>query len=160
MSQSWDTPKNAIDGRQATPAEFKDLKAKGLPKHALIENVSLGQCRKSEKKNYGRWYWTWGSAFLGFYGAVNKAQLERQWTNQELIPFPKADRLKAKLGIGRKSMAELLAEADDDDEEQNPTPKPVKRKLEFIEEVEDESEETRPPVKKAKITAPPPSEEE
>lgn len=142
----WDTPKNAIEGRRATPAEFKDLKLKGLPKHALIENVTLGQCKKAEKKNYGRWYWTWGQAFLGFYGAINKAQLERQWTNQELIPFPKADKLKSKLGIGRKSMAELLAEASDDEEEVEEKIKSVKRKLNF----DDEVDENTPPSKKQK----------
>lgn len=150
-TKDWPTPNNAIAGRQVSIQEFKELRSKAhksMLRWFHIEDVSLGQTKKQESGNYGRWFFTWGSAFLGFYGAIAKEQLQRAWIMKKLRPFPTEKEERHQFGIGRVSMAQLLEQADDEaDEEPMEFTKPVKRKLDFDEE---EGEAKPPPKKKQK----------
>lgn len=154
MTTEWPTPKNAISGRTIYPSEFKELQSKfpkTMLKYVHMEDVCLGQTKNSESKNYLRWFWTWGSAFLGFHGAIKKEALDKNWKMKKIKPFPNEKIEKHQFGIGRVSMAQLMLEAEEAEQQQqeeiDATPsRPVKRKLDFDEDFEDNASQDEKPL--------------
>lgn len=162
-SREWPTPTSAVSGRQVSIQEFKELRAKAhstMLKWFHIEDVTLGQTKKQESANYGRWFFTWGNAFLGFYGAISKEQLHRAWKMKKLRPFPNEKDEAKQFGIGRISMSQLLEQADAPEEEPFEFSKQVKRKLDFDDVEDDPAPEPKPgpPKKKQKIAQEEPKE--
>lgn len=166
-------PTNPRHGRQATEKERKALIALGLPKHALCHQIDLKM--SSSEKNPGKWYWTWGKAFLGFCGQINKDKLDAKWRHGDLVPFPTRESRRAQLGYEERDFdVEFETEEKDPNEENVPPPqtplktKPfltkkeptvvVKRKIDFHQKeddalttTEEENEPVEPPAKKRKV---------
>lgn len=94
------TPRNARHGRPASEDERQMLvEVYGLPDHALADNLVLKQCGENAKpENHGKWFWTWGDAFFGFHGRMNKSANQTKFKNLKLKPFPNELTLDGQLG--------------------------------------------------------------
>lgn len=138
-------PKDAEHGRQANDNDLLYLQARGLPDHALKQDIKLFQVKKEGAANFGCWFWSWGKAWLGLHGRFPKigerGSILERFESGKIIPFPGLIDPEAKLGFAQLDVASILRK------------RKLRQALAEQEEGDDPSP-YKPPLKRAKTLQP------